>query len=241
MLTSDGVIPISVKGYFRHRYWTGKNADSQPQVPSPNNHPNTESTAAARPSHSDYEVLYRKDSAGRFVAVHPRSSADDRPSTPNHTAQQNGSSPSDQYVPTRQTIADDLLPLQTKAPRTDFTTRTLRLMVLDPLFAWFQSGPTPTNHETRDSAGSSSTSKFDPASWDGWPDGDFVLNVTHQEAEATKNFTTHWSCVTSGAPSKRGFRETSDSWEKGKYTRRQCLGHMKCKNPECLIIVRPQT
>ncbi|KAH7907135.1 hypothetical protein BJ138DRAFT_1215655, partial [Hygrophoropsis aurantiaca] len=75
--------------------------------------------------------------------------------------------------------------------------------------------------------------------WDGWPDGDFEQFFTYTEARERVNLFEHWACQPLGGD-KRGNDQAKD-WEDGKKTGRRCMGIIKCDDPSCRIIVRPQT
>ena len=84
-----------------------------------------------------------------------------------------------------------------------------------------------------------SVSQTDPRikDWNGWPDGQFSLDLTFDEFKATGNLKVHW------AHKVHGGDRTGDShapvYEKGKRSSRKCLGVLACDNPDCEVIVRP--
>ncbi len=82
---------------------------------------------------------------------------------------------------------------------------------------------------------------FNPKEWDGWPNGDFTLDVTHAQARATNDFEAHWAGTNSGASLGRGYSSNASHWERGLYKRRGCLGITKCDNDECRITKQPPT
>ena len=74
--------------------------------------------------------------------------------------------------------------------------------------------------------------------WDGWPDGFFERDFTFRDIDDYNNLQVHWATKTHG---HRGGSDSADSWEHGKKQHRECLGIIKCDNPDCLIAIRPQT
>jgi hypothetical protein len=77
------------------------------------------------------------------------------------------------------------------------------------------------------------------AIWDGWPDGEFERHFNWQEYTDTKDIMVHWAYRLTGGD-RKGDR-FADTWQKGKHSKRWCLGIITCDNEECDIIVRPQT
>lgn len=75
--------------------------------------------------------------------------------------------------------------------------------------------------------------------WDGWPDGDFDLDLDHSTFAATKNLISHWATTVSGGDKNRV--KDASRWEDGKRPYRKCLGHITCINNDCQIILRPVT
>lgn len=75
--------------------------------------------------------------------------------------------------------------------------------------------------------------------WDGWPDGVFSRDFTYPEFKETKKLQVHWACQALGG--FRGGDEREKMWEAGKKSGRKCLGIIRCINPQCKIIIRPQT
>lgn len=74
--------------------------------------------------------------------------------------------------------------------------------------------------------------------WDGWPDGEFEIDVTYDELPAFDDFKIHWA---HRGRSERGGNEHADNWKKGKQYTRTCLGVIVCDNPNCRAAVRPGT
>jgi hypothetical protein len=75
--------------------------------------------------------------------------------------------------------------------------------------------------------------------WDGWSDGEWTRLFNITEFEALDQLPVHWStCILGG--DKKGDPNASTA-AGGKLTRRQCMGIIHCENPECSIIIRPQT
>ncbi|KAJ6461763.1 hypothetical protein C8R45DRAFT_770510, partial [Mycena sanguinolenta] len=75
--------------------------------------------------------------------------------------------------------------------------------------------------------------------WDGWPDGDFTAIYSMDFVNQTSNLRVHWATSTLGGRS--GGSTEADTWQQGKLTRRKCQGVIECDNPDCTIIIRPQT
>jgi hypothetical protein len=75
--------------------------------------------------------------------------------------------------------------------------------------------------------------------WDGWPDGTFERLFTHAEADATQGLQVHWAMRRHGGDRKGDL--FSKTVEGGKKSKRTCLGIIKCDNPDCQIVIRPQT
>jgi hypothetical protein len=74
--------------------------------------------------------------------------------------------------------------------------------------------------------------------WDGWPDGIFQREFMFEEVSDLNNLQVHWATRTNGL---RGGDDFAETWTGGKRRHKQCLGIIKCDNPDCLIAVRPQT
>ncbi|KAK0438723.1 uncharacterized protein EV420DRAFT_1651312 [Desarmillaria tabescens] len=74
--------------------------------------------------------------------------------------------------------------------------------------------------------------------WDGWPDGDFDLDIDHTTFEATKKLMVLWSMKVN-----RGDKIHSanvETWKGGKRSTRLCLGYMECNMKTCCIITHPK-
>ncbi|KAK0201339.1 hypothetical protein DFS33DRAFT_1276243 [Desarmillaria ectypa] len=74
--------------------------------------------------------------------------------------------------------------------------------------------------------------------WDGWPDGDFELDIDHGMFEAKKNLMVLWSMKVNGGD-KVHFADV-ETWQAGKRLTCLCLGYMKCDKETCHIIIRPK-
>jgi hypothetical protein len=74
--------------------------------------------------------------------------------------------------------------------------------------------------------------------WDGWPDGTFETEFTFEEVDTYNNLQVHWATKSHGV---RGGNNFAKEWIDGKRLRRDCLGIIKCDNPDCAIAIRPQT
>ena len=70
--------------------------------------------------------------------------------------------------------------------------------------------------------------------WDGWPDGDFEQDFTHNEVEAIGGLTVHWTCEASGGMTGS---EDAETWQEGRKLLRRCRGIIACNN-ECGLIIR---
>ena len=79
---------------------------------------------------------------------------------------------------------------------------------------------------------------LDIGDWDGWPDGTFESEFTFEEVDAYNNLQVHWATKSHGV---RGGNNFAEEWVDGKRLHRDCLGIIKCDNPDCTITVRPQT
>ncbi|PBK65063.1 hypothetical protein ARMSODRAFT_892158, partial [Armillaria solidipes] len=74
--------------------------------------------------------------------------------------------------------------------------------------------------------------------WDGWPDGDFDLDIDHTTFEATKKLMVHWSMKVNGGDKIHSVN--AETWQAGKRSTRLCLGHMECDKETCRVIIRPK-
>lgn len=75
--------------------------------------------------------------------------------------------------------------------------------------------------------------------WDGWPDGNFSQDFTHEEVKATGNLCWHWPFKSNG-----GYRNgdtNAAAWQNGKKSSKKCLGVIQCENPDCEVILRVAT
>ncbi|KIK53021.1 hypothetical protein GYMLUDRAFT_250730 [Collybiopsis luxurians FD-317 M1] len=75
------------------------------------------------------------------------------------------------------------------------------------------------------------------AGWDGWPSGQFALDLTHKEFLSTKGLQVHWATRNSGGD--RIGQCNSVNIYGGKISTKQYLGVIHCTNPECKIVTRP--
>ncbi|PBK92004.1 hypothetical protein ARMGADRAFT_1031465 [Armillaria gallica] len=62
--------------------------------------------------------------------------------------------------------------------------------------------------------------------WDGWPDGDFDLDIDHTTFEAMRKLLVHWSMKVNGGDKIHS--AIAETWQAGKRSNRLCLGHMEC-------------
>ncbi len=74
--------------------------------------------------------------------------------------------------------------------------------------------------------------------WDGWPNGDFDLDIDHTTFEVTKKLIVHWSMKVNGGDKIHSAE--AETWQAGKRSTRLCLGHMECDKETCHIIIRPK-
>ncbi len=74
--------------------------------------------------------------------------------------------------------------------------------------------------------------------WDGWPDGDFDLDIDHTTFEVTKKLIVHWSMKVNGGDKIHSVE--AETWQAGKRSTRLCLGHMECDKETCRIIIHPK-
>lgn len=77
------------------------------------------------------------------------------------------------------------------------------------------------------------------ASWNGWPNGDFELDLCWDDWHGTGKLMTHWAHKIVGG--HRGGAVDASTWQGGVRGKRVCLGILKCVTKECPTIVRPQT
>ena len=89
--------------------------------------------------------------------------------------------------------------------------------------------PTTNNKKT-----TSSTSE-----WDNWPNGIIEQDFTWEEFESTGQLLSHWVAMVGGGD-RRG-DSTTETWERGKRSTRDCLGIIHCDNIDCDYKVRPVT
>jgi hypothetical protein len=75
--------------------------------------------------------------------------------------------------------------------------------------------------------------------WDGWPDGEWSYQFTHSEYEALNKLSVHWATIVLGGDKHHDIN--SLTLDGGKHTKRKCLGIIHCKNPDCDVVIRPQT
>ncbi|KAJ7087993.1 hypothetical protein B0H15DRAFT_842008 [Mycena belliarum] len=69
-----------------------------------------------------------------------------------------------------------------------------------------------------------------PRTWDGWPDGPFQCNFSLRNFADTNELGTNWPCESLKV--RRGSK-TALTWQKGKEIRRQCIGVLECRSPNC--------
>ncbi|KAF7342769.1 hypothetical protein MSAN_01992100 [Mycena sanguinolenta] len=74
-------------------------------------------------------------------------------------------------------------------------------------------------------------------SWDGWPNGSFVSFLVPHQVRNTNMINIHWSSEII-ANSRKG-SPGSDTWKRGKATKRRCLGAIKCFNEVCDVCSPP--
>ncbi|KAJ7086352.1 hypothetical protein B0H15DRAFT_782057 [Mycena belliarum] len=101
----------------------------------------------------------------------------------------------------------------------------------------------PSSVASSSSSSSHSTTIINVSStrvdWDPWPNGDFHRTFTWKEFHASGQLAVNWACEPIGGD-KSG-RDDAVEWSRGKKAGRRCRGIIRCANPTCSIIVRPQT
>lgn len=95
-------------------------------------------------------------------------------------------------------------------------------------------GPTPRTKPLKPSADNG----FDVDTWNGYPDGTIILDLTAEQAEYTKCLETYWACHTAGGNKGQPFAET---WQEGHVSFQRCLGVIVCENADCAVLLRPAT
>ncbi|KAJ7272852.1 hypothetical protein C8J57DRAFT_1225187 [Mycena rebaudengoi] len=65
------------------------------------------------------------------------------------------------------------------------------------------------------------------STWDGWPDGRFQCFLSPQEVADTHELEINWVCKSLKA--RRGKHDAS-TWQRGKESRRQCVGVLECSS-----------
>ncbi|KAJ7203467.1 hypothetical protein C8J57DRAFT_1408023 [Mycena rebaudengoi] len=86
------------------------------------------------------------------------------------------------------------------------------------------------------STGPLPTPEISLGAWDGWPDGTFRLNLTHQQFVDTSELAVHW--VSDSIRTRRG-SPSALTWERGKESRRRCVGVMECRTESCHLQLAP--
>ncbi|KAJ7275964.1 hypothetical protein C8J57DRAFT_1312033 [Mycena rebaudengoi] len=81
------------------------------------------------------------------------------------------------------------------------------------------------------STGPLPTPEISLGTWDGWPDGTFRLNLTHQQFVDTSELAVHW--VSDSIRTRRG-SPSALTWERGKESRRRCVGSHRQLQKECI-------
>ncbi|KAF8518538.1 hypothetical protein BU17DRAFT_66375 [Hysterangium stoloniferum] len=75
--------------------------------------------------------------------------------------------------------------------------------------------------------------------WDGWPNGEWSYQFTHSEYEALNKLSVYWATIVLNGDKHHDIN--SLTLDGGKYTKCKCLGIIHCKNPDCDIVIQPQT
>ncbi|KAJ7863026.1 hypothetical protein B0H14DRAFT_480045 [Mycena olivaceomarginata] len=75
------------------------------------------------------------------------------------------------------------------------------------------------------------------SSWDGWPNGSFVLFLTPQQIRNTNSLAVQWSSEAFGHQSKG--THLSETWQRSRVTQRRCLGAIQCFNTVCGVCSPP--
>ena len=230
------------QGFFSslRRLFSGPDIHIHNYVTTEKNHPRRNKKRKEAPKRT--ETLYRKTNSG----FEPISSSGDRldSESASHSSAESDESSSDKptsstqaYAPTRSylTAGLDRINQPAVAHSTYSSLRTL----MHPL-SWFSDLKESREHAPdSNQPDAQNQSLFDPNSWDGLPNGDFVLDITTEQAMLTGNLQTHWACESSGLLRSKQGSSNADSWEKGFVTRRRCVGVITCVN--CQVITRPGT
>ncbi|KAJ7931712.1 hypothetical protein B0H13DRAFT_2263495 [Mycena leptocephala] len=80
-------------------------------------------------------------------------------------------------------------------------------------------------------------SAVDRTSWDGWPNGSFVLFLTPQQRQNTNSLAVQWSSEAFGYQRKGSHH--SETWQQSRAMQRQCLGVIQCLNTVCGVCSPP--
>ncbi|KAF8075742.1 hypothetical protein FPV67DRAFT_1648897 [Lyophyllum atratum] len=75
--------------------------------------------------------------------------------------------------------------------------------------------------------------------WDGFPDGNFILDVSWAQWDLSDELMWHWAHRVGGGDRKGD--ENASEWENGKKSTRMCLGLIECDNQGCGMSIRPHT
>ncbi|KAF8174426.1 hypothetical protein K438DRAFT_2023131 [Mycena galopus ATCC 62051] len=76
--------------------------------------------------------------------------------------------------------------------------------------------------------------------WNPWPDGTWEATYPRTVFEQCQ-FAVHWACEVQGGKRNSVGSSRAENKDQGAHTLRLCRGVMKCTNPNCGIITRPQT
>ncbi|KAF5313015.1 hypothetical protein D9619_002316 [Psilocybe cf. subviscida] len=74
-----------------------------------------------------------------------------------------------------------------------------------------------------------------PVEWDGWPNGDFELELTYTQFKDTGDLACHWA--TKGSGSRTGSENATEP-RGGRLLTKKCLGVIECDNPQCHRVER---
>ncbi|TFK48637.1 hypothetical protein OE88DRAFT_1615346, partial [Heliocybe sulcata] len=78
--------------------------------------------------------------------------------------------------------------------------------------------------------------------WDYWPDGDFEQDFDWHTVARFDDLMVHWAYRGNMKPDRKNAQSVdADDWHNGRVYQRRCLGHIRCTNGDCPMIVRPVT
>ncbi|KAK0234340.1 hypothetical protein IW262DRAFT_1452899 [Armillaria fumosa] len=78
-----------------------------------------------------------------------------------------------------------------------------------------------------------------PGGWNGWPSGLFTMDISVKDFKQTKKLQVNWAMRGNGGDPDSS--ETASTIHHGKISNRQCLGVIRCENPDCKVVCHPGT